>query len=140
MVAFLGITYTGLLVYGQNTVTLIFGSREAREMFYSGVSRQRPRFIRGNSSWDAFRRTVAPLSEAAKVFLDLYCPFFPPIQGEMNWISAICLPLVAPVLVLSRLRVADDMFTLLPAAVSRHPNDYMILMIYEQAAHSQNHG
>lgn len=126
--AVLGIGYTGLLVYGQNTVTLIFGSEEASRLFSSAISGARTtKIIRGDSLWDTIRRFLVESEDIflsiSKRTLAIACPFFPSFQGRISWRYLASLPFIAPLLVLSRLHVADDLFTFLPVAVSHHPND-----------------
>lgn len=92
-----GITYSGLFVYGANAVTLVCGSQD----------------ILNISQPNTMNTGKYGLILS---FLRITAPFFP--QGAMDGKYLILLPLIAPTLILSRYKIADNVFTLLLPAVS----------------------
>lgn len=95
----IGCTYSGLMVYGLNSLRLVFGVEEADRMLAPGI-------------WGIpvhtglFGRTIG-----------LMDPFFPAISSLNPPIANLKilagLPLIAPLLVLSRTKLADQTFSLL---------------------------
>ncbi|KAM3075996.1 hypothetical protein ACMFMF_005341 [Clarireedia jacksonii] len=81
-----GCFYTGFLVYGINTLTIVFGADEARSIMFPAASK----------------------------LTKLVLLFFPNLTEVPSWWTLAGLPLIAPTLVLSRTRIADPLFTVLP--------------------------
>lgn len=103
--ALMGVFYSGFLVYGLNTMHLVFGREEARRLLVP-------------SSYDIRARTMAENSaygRAISEFFRLYLPFMPTIPGMKLMLG---MPLIAPGLVLSRTKFADQIFAILPISVS----------------------
>lgn len=93
------------MVYGANTVKLIFGAQEAEKILASPAIRQASN--KGNLLWNG-----------CKDFVVLTCPFFPTSIGLANWSNFISLPMIAPMLVMSRFPIADT-FTVVPLGLTR---------------------
>ncbi|PQE06559.1 RING finger domain protein [Rutstroemia sp. NJR-2017a WRK4] len=99
-----GCFYTGFLVYGINTLTLVFGADEAKS-------------IMATNPGDIFSGLVStdyvqfPSASKLTKFVLL---FFPNLTTVPSWWTLVGLPLIAPTLVLSRTSIADPLFTVLP--------------------------
>ena len=114
--AFIGCFYSGFLMYGLNTMDLIFGQLEARRMLMPSPLDLRARNLAENSSfWRGIFR-----------FFKLSDPFMPLIPGLKLCLG---LPLIAPSLILARTRLADRLFAILPISVSFHTIPSLIYFI-----------
>lgn len=103
--ALIGCFYSGFLVYGFNTMHLVFGQDEARRLLMPSSLDLRARAVAENSGfWRAIFR-----------FIKLSDPFLPTMPGMKLFLG---LPLIAPGLVLSRTKLADQIFAILPISVS----------------------
>jgi hypothetical protein len=105
--AFLGCFYSGFLVYGVNTLHVVFGAEEAAR-------------IMAPSPYDmgilnAFKMRAG--SHAVRKIFKIMDPFLPSVDSLPNWKLFVGLPLIAPSLVLLRTTVADKLFTVLPITV-----------------------
>jgi hypothetical protein len=97
-----GCLYSGLLVYGYNTVQIVFGHDEARNILgrvFTGGYNRRP--------WA--RNMVAVMRKSLTVF----DPFFPDAGYPPNMKIFLGLPLIGPSLIILRTRFADQAFALL---------------------------
>lgn len=101
----IGCLYSGSMVYGFNAIELIFGAEGARELLFAG----------GNSP--SMIREVIPDSFMNWFYtiMRLTDPFVPTAGGG-SWVFGVS-PLIAPGLLLSRTRIADRTFSLLPILV-----------------------
>lgn len=126
VLAVASITYSGLLVYGANSVALVFGSREAKEIFSLAIPEPRIRLY----------NTGGFLSRAWEGLLLVICPFGP--HEAMDWTSFLGLPMIAPTLILSRFRAADTSFSLFPVIVGHHSNLLMQLRYRSHYGHRTN--
>jgi hypothetical protein len=106
-----GCFYTGFLVYGINTLTLVFGADEAKSIMATNPGD----ILSGLVSTDYVQFPSA--SKLTKFVL----LFFPNLTTVPSWWTLVGLPLIAPTLVLSRTTIADPLFTVLPLTVS-HPS------------------
>jgi hypothetical protein len=100
----IGCLYSGSLVYGLNTLQLVFGTEEAQRLLYEG---RRMRIYK-NIVPDAW------VSWSIKT-LQITNPFLPSASNG-GWLFG-SLPLIAPALILSRTRIADRTFSILPIIV-----------------------
>lgn len=102
--ALIGCFYSGFLVYGVNTMYLVFGQDEARRLLMPSAQDLRARAIIEDSGfWGAIFR-----------FFKLSDPFLPTLPGLKLFLG---LPMIAPALVLSRTKLADQIFAILPISV-----------------------
>ncbi|KAL3427871.1 hypothetical protein PVAG01_01380 [Phlyctema vagabunda] len=100
----LGTTYSGFMIYGINSLHLVFGLEHAR---YIMSPSSRDLMVRNSMS----QNPVSLLVHGAMKIMD---PFFPNTDSVANWKLFVGLPLIAPALVLSRIRLADPIFAFLP--------------------------
>ncbi|RDW70343.1 hypothetical protein BP5796_08740 [Coleophoma crateriformis] len=100
----IGTVYSGFLIYGMNSLELVFGYEEAK---YVMAASARDRAIHANMYSRAWYRGI---HQAIRI-MD---PFLPATDCVANWKLFVGLPLIAPALVLSRTRLADPLFALLP--------------------------
>ena len=110
--ALFGCLYSGSLVYGFNSLYLVFGSDVAEELVRrhsEDVSIVRK--LIGNRVY----RLILKLTE----FTDPFMPMSDLLSLEMF----VGLPMVAPALILSRTRLADYVFAILPVPVSIAPRN-----------------
>lgn len=103
-----GCFYSGLLVYGVNTINIVFGREEARRILAPRI--QDVRFF------GSLRDT--PIGRFLVAVVEPMDPFFPSFETLANWKLYIGLPLIAPSLVLSRTHSVDQVFAVLPITVS----------------------
>jgi hypothetical protein len=105
--AFVGCFYSGFLVYGVNTLHVVFGPEEAMK-----IMAVRP----GGMGF----LTELRLSGGSQFVQNLFKatdPFLPSMDSFRNWKLFIGLPMIAPSLVLARTRMADLIFAVLPITV-----------------------
>ncbi|KAI6716154.1 hypothetical protein JHW43_001257 [Diplocarpon mali] len=95
----LGCAYSGLLVYGINTMYLVFGAYDARRLLGARIT---------VGQFDS--RTVSGVVSKCMHIMD---PFFPTLLVSANYKLFFSLPLVAPALVLLRTSLADQASALL---------------------------
>jgi len=106
--ALFGCLYSGSLVYGLNSLHLVFGSDYAQEMVRRHS--EEPSIIR-NFIGDRVYRAILKVSE----FTDPFMPMSDLLSLEMF----VGLPMVAPALILSRTKgLADYLFAIAPVPVS----------------------
>lgn len=113
--ALVGCFYSGFLVYGVNTLHVVFGSREAARLMTPS-----PRYLR---FWGDERLSI--LTKVVPTILKNLDPFFPSLESQFNWKLFVGLPLIAPALVLLRTTVADKFFSVIPVTV-RLPRSYTL--------------
>jgi hypothetical protein len=107
--------YSGFLMYGINTLQMVFGHDEAYRIMaqagtrhFQAMHRLQPE--QGNKPLQA----VSRLLRTASMSFD---PFLPSTDWMAHWKLFIGLPLIAPSLVLSRTRLAEPFFTIVPVTV-----------------------
>ncbi|TAQ83240.1 hypothetical protein B7494_g8436 [Chlorociboria aeruginascens] len=99
-----GCLYTGSLVYGINTIHVVFGSEAARDILApSNYNRHAYNILQGR-----------PAAQAAVQFFSDWQPFLAASNSVANWKLYFGLPMILPALVLSRTRIADNLFAILP--------------------------
>lgn len=96
-----GTVFSGLLVYGINTLQMVFGPQHAA--YIMGLSMR--------------HTAIGSFSELTMRTITAMDPFLP-LSRTHNVMLFIGLPLIAPVLVLSRIRIADPLLGILPVTVS----------------------
>ncbi|KAH8808124.1 hypothetical protein F5884DRAFT_791121 [Xylogone sp. PMI_703] len=99
-----GCFYSGLLVYGVNTINLVFGREEARRILAPRAQEARLYALLRETAVGRFLATV----------IEPMDPFFPSFDTLANWKLYIGLPLIAPSLILSRTHSVDHVFAVLP--------------------------
>ncbi|KAF8852842.1 hypothetical protein BDZ45DRAFT_694712 [Acephala macrosclerotiorum] len=97
--AALGCVYSGLLAYGWNAMSLVFGAEETTNILKGG-------FLLPTQYYEAYFRKVQQGSR-------LLFPFFPAPDVPGNPLLFSVVPLIGPALVLLRTSVADQAFPLL---------------------------
>jgi hypothetical protein len=97
--------YSGLLVYGVNTIHVVFGAEEALSMTVPA----------NNLSF--LTRHAEKASRLIKKILTTSDPFMPTLPDMPNWKLYLGLPMIAPTLILVRTTVADQVFAVLPLCV-----------------------
>lgn len=97
--ATVGCVYSGLLVYGLNAMTLVFGADETRGILADG-------FI-------GDKHNLTGMKRAFRTFMQITDPWFPYPEHGTNPILFLGVPLIGPALVLLRTRLADQAFPLL---------------------------
>jgi hypothetical protein len=105
--AVLGCFYSGFMVYGMNTLNIVFGPEEATNLLAPSLSDL-------ETSFQIRRR---PSTQILQRFIKSIDPFLPISECFTNWKLFVGLPLIAPALVLSRTKVADQVFAILPITV-----------------------
>ena len=103
----LGCFYSGFLVYGLNTMQIVFGHDEARRVL-GGVFEQE----HISTQW------VRLIKESVRWSLTAFDPFFPDYRSSSNWRIFVGLPLIGPSLIILRTKLADQAFALLLPLVS----------------------
>ncbi|KAJ8060973.1 hypothetical protein OCU04_010053 [Sclerotinia nivalis] len=97
--------YSGSLLFGVNSLALIFGADEARTITLEHYDDFLDRRILGDY-------IQLPIGQIMTKYL------FPFLGGSFmtvpSWRTAIGLPLIAPTLILSRTKIADSVFTIVP--------------------------
>lgn len=104
--ATIGCVYSGLLVYGLNAMTLVFGADETRAILVDGFVYPRD---------DA---NIIGIKRAFRTLLQITDPWFPYPEHGTNPTLFLAVPLIGPALVLLRTRLADQAFPLLLPIVS----------------------
>lgn len=99
-----GCFYSGLLVYGLNTMQVVFGQQEARLLL--GV-------VQPDDGYGLGGRWMKLVKDTARWSLTAFDPFFPDAGTASNLKVFIGLPLIGPSLVISRTKFADQAFALL---------------------------
>lgn len=107
--AFLGCFYSGFLVYGVNTLHVVFGAEEAARIMAPDL------FIRALDE-----ERLPMLSKIFPIIFKATDPFFPALEFPLQWKLFVGLPLIGPSLILSRTTLADKAFSLLPITVRVH--------------------
>jgi hypothetical protein len=97
-----GCVYSGFLVYGINTVQVVFGRVEAQGLL-------RDLYPEPSLS----RRWFQLTKETLRWSMSVFDPFFPEFQSNSDWRIFVGLPLIGPCLLLSRTRFADRALPLL---------------------------
>lgn len=118
--------YSGFLMYGINTLQMVFGHDEAYRIMaqagtrnFQAVHRLQP--DHGNRAL----QVVSRLLRTASMSFD---PFLPTTDWMAHWKLFIGLPLIAPSLVLSRTRLAEPFFTIVPVTyLLFRPTSYLHL-------------
>ena len=108
--AVFGCVYSGSLLFGVNSLALVFGAEEARGIILENYDDFLDRRALGNY-------IQLPINQILTKYI---FPFFG--GGFMtvpSWRTTIGLPLIAPTLILSRTRIADSVFTIVPVAVGK---------------------
>ncbi|KAG4032131.1 hypothetical protein MFRU_007g00450 [Monilinia fructicola] len=97
--------YSGSLLFGVNSLALVFGADEARGMILENYDDFWDRRILGNY-------VQLPINQILTKYM------FPFLGGGLmtvpSWRTAIGLPLIAPTLILSRTAIADSVFAIVP--------------------------
>ena len=108
-----GILFSGSMVYGYNTLEIVFGEKEVHQ------------FIRDLQPFPFKRTFVSQLPPFAQDVYNavakvgrLISPFYPKTNNSGLFMVA---PLIAPALLLSRTDLADGVFNLMPIPVSHLP-------------------
>lgn len=112
--ALAGCFYSGFLVYGVNALYLVFGQAEARRLLMPSPQDLNARAMIQDS---AFLRAIIK-------FMKISDPFLPTMPGVKLFLG---LPMILPALVLSRTRLADQIFAILPISVSRSSSLFLML-------------
>ncbi|KAI9644600.1 hypothetical protein NHQ30_006621 [Ciborinia camelliae] len=103
--ALFGCVYSGSLLFGVNSLALVFGADEARGMILRNYDDFLDRRVLGDY-------IQLPINQILTKYL------FPFLGGGFmavpSWRTAIGLPLIAPTLILSRTKIADSLFTIVP--------------------------
>ena len=107
--AVFGCFYSGFLMYGLNSMDLVFGRADTQRMLQRSALDLRAGYLVENS---AYLKVLKSLSYYSCQLGD---PFIPLIPG---WKVCIGVPMIGPVLILSRTRVAEHLFAVLPPIVS----------------------
>lgn len=107
--------YSGFLMYGINTLQMIFGHDEAyRIIAHAGASRlQVLHRIQPDPNSQALHIASRLLRRVSMSF----DPFLPSTDLMAHWKLFVGLPLIAPSLVLSRTTLAEPFFTIVPVTV-----------------------
>ena len=108
--------YSGFLMYGFNTVQLVFGVDEANDILQSGTTQALTDQISDHGS-EALNRIFSVAGRTLRMFV----PFLPSGDLLAHWKLLVGLPLIAPALVLSRTRLAEPVFALVPITVKPPP-------------------
>lgn len=106
-----GTLFSGLMVYGANSIQLVFGFEEAA-------------YIMGPSRFDRMflaRMQSSTLTSVLQRLIQSMDPFFPSTDAVANWKLFLGLPMIAPALVMSRITKADPLFALVPVTVGHPP-------------------
>lgn len=100
--------YSGSLLFGVNSLALVFGADEARGMILAHYDDFIDRPVLGSS-------IHLPIRQMLTKYL------FPFLGGGFmavpSWRATVGLPLIAPTLLLSRTRIADSIFSIVPVTV-----------------------
>lgn len=108
--AVLSCVYSGSLLFGVNSLALVFGPDEARGMILEHYDDFLDRRVLGDY-------INLPVTQTLTKYI------FPFLGGGFmtvpSWRTAIGLPLIAPTLILSRAKIADSVFTIVPVTVSK---------------------
>lgn len=106
--AVLSCVYSGSLLFGVNSLALVFGTDEARGMILENYDDIFDRHALGNYM-------QLPMTKLLSQYL------FPFLGGGFmtvpSWRTAVGLPLIAPTLVFSRTKIVDSVFTIVPVTV-----------------------
>jgi hypothetical protein len=107
--------YSGFLMYGINTLQMVFGHDEAYRMMALAGTRnlQIVNQVQPEHTMRALQ-VISRLLRRASMSLD---PFLPSVDLMAHWKLFVGLPLIAPSLVLSRTRLAEPFFTIVPVTV-----------------------
>ena len=116
--ALLGCVYSGFLVYGINTLHVVFGEEEARRIL--SPSNEHLSVIS--------RMDKSPFFSLQKALLKIMDPFLPTSAIDSSWKLFVGLPMVAPTLVLSRTRIADQFFAVIPITASLSALSDLVIM------------
>ena len=95
------------MVYGVNTLNIVFGSEEAASILAPTLG----------DLETIYQIRTRPASRMLSRLVKSMDPFLPGTDFFTNWRLFVGLPLIAPALVLSRTRVADQAFAILPITV-----------------------
>jgi hypothetical protein len=102
-------------MYGINTLQMVFGHDEAYRMMALAGTRnlQIVNQVQPEHTMRALQ-VISRLLRRASMSLD---PFLPSVDLMAHWKLFVGLPLIAPSLVLSRTRLAEPFFTIVPVTV-----------------------
>lgn len=107
--------YSGFLMYGINTLQMVFGHDEAyRIMALAGTHQFQ---VMHRIQPDQSNRALQAVSRLLRTVSMSFDPFLPSTDWMAHWKLFIGLPLIAPSLVLSRTRLAEPFFTIVPVTV-----------------------
>lgn len=122
---FLGILYSGSMVYGFNAIESVLGADEARRMLIS--ERTAPSTLMREWGLGPVIDVLQPISHRAldpvKHFARLASPFFP--AGVDSWLF-IAAPWVAPTLLLARTGLGDHLFSAVPIIYCMFPGNHIL--------------
>ena len=111
------------MVYGVNTLYLIFGENAASEVLYGNGGQRtfEDGWILSTFAEQIYRHLSGWQNPLLKLFTitDPFIPYYATREAKMLFFG---MPLVAPALILSRTSLAEHAFAILPIAVSV-PND-----------------
>lgn len=102
--AVIGFAYSGLLVYGMNAMTLVFGAEETKQILLEGFE-----------EWSNERGST--IMKYITKFTQIADPWFLQL-GTPNPTLFLGVPLIGPALVLLRTSLADQVFPVLAPLVS----------------------
>jgi hypothetical protein len=105
--ALFGCLYSGSLVYGLNSLYLVFGSDYAEQLVR-----------RHSQDISIVRKLLGNRMYRAMLKLTEFTDPFMPMSDLLSLEMFVGLPMVAPALILSRTRLADYVFAILPVPVS----------------------
>ena len=107
--------YSGFLMYGINTLQMVFGHDEAYRIIALAGTRQLQVMNRIQSEHSS--RAVQLASRLFRTASMTFDPFLPSTDLMAHWKLFVGLPLIAPSLVLSRTTLAEPFFTIVPVTV-----------------------
>lgn len=107
--------YSGFLMYGINSVQMIFGRDEAYRILALGERRS---FLGGNHMpLDHTSGVIQTVSRVLRRVSMSFDPFLPATDWLAHWKLFVGLPMIAPTLMLSRTTIGDPIFTVTPVTV-----------------------
>jgi hypothetical protein len=107
--------YSGFLMYGINSVQMVFGRDEAYQILALG---ERRNFLGVNQiQSDHTSGVIQMVSRVLRRVSMSFDPFLPATDWLAHWKLFVGLPLIAPTLMLSRTTMGDPLFTITPVAV-----------------------
>jgi hypothetical protein len=107
--------YSGFLMYGINSLQMVFGHDEAYRIIASAGGRQFQMMHRVQPEQD--NRVLQIASRILRTASMSFDPFLPSTDLMAHWKLFVGLPLIAPSLVLSRTTLAEPFYTIVPVTV-----------------------